>query len=79
MVRTQCRYRPIAAVTVSDDEWFAIREQIEARRLEFINISRRVLGRHGPLLQQILGRLEEWQWKEFLDKKVPDVSARQTE
>lgn len=69
----------VDSLTVSDAEWFAIRDQIESRRLEFINISRRVLGRHGSPLQQILGRPDEWQRKELLNKKVPDASASQAE
>jgi len=50
----------IESLNVSDDEWFGIRDCIESRRLEFINASRRALGRAGPPLQYILGRPTEW-------------------
>jgi hypothetical protein len=47
-------------LNVTDDEWFAMRNEIESRRLEFINTSRHVLGRSGPPLKQILGRPAEF-------------------
>lgn len=51
---------PIDALNLGYDEWVAIRDRIELRRLEFINVSRRVLGRSGSPLQQILGRPAHW-------------------
>jgi hypothetical protein len=52
----------IDSLDVDDDEWFELREHIESLRLEFINISRRVLGRSGTPLRQILGRPARWVW-----------------
>jgi hypothetical protein len=63
--------RKVDSLNVADAEWLAIRNQIETRRLEFINTTRRVLGRSGPPLQQILGRPAEWEWPEFLEGKAP--------
>lgn len=62
-------------LNVTDDEWFAMRDEIESRRLEFINTSRRVLGRSGPALKQILGRPAEWQWEELSARKPPRASG----
>lgn len=52
----------IDSLDVSDDEWTVLRGNIESRRLDFINTSRRVLGRSGAPLQQILGRPSTWKW-----------------
>jgi hypothetical protein len=57
--------KKVDSLNVTDDEWLAIRNEIESRRLEFINTTRRVLGRSGRPLRQILGRPAEWQWAEF--------------
>jgi hypothetical protein len=69
----------VDSLSVSDAEWCAIREQIESRRLEFINSSRRVLGRSGPPVQQILGRPAEWQWKELLEENTRNTSPNQAD
>jgi hypothetical protein len=45
---------------VTDKRWFELRGEAESRRLEFVNISRRVLGRSGPSIGQILGRPAWW-------------------
>lgn len=52
----------IDSLDVGDDEWGALRDHIESLRLDFINTSRRVLGRSGAPLQQILGRPTGWKW-----------------
>jgi hypothetical protein len=52
----------IDSLDVSDDEWVELRSDIESRRLDFINTSRRALGRSGAPLQQILGRPSSWKW-----------------
>jgi hypothetical protein len=52
----------IDSLSVTDDEWFTLRDHIEALRLDFINTSRKVLGRSGAPLQHILGRPANWIW-----------------
>jgi hypothetical protein len=50
----------IGDLRVAGKRWFELRREAESRRLEFINISRRVIGRSGPSLEQILGRPSSW-------------------
>lgn len=52
----------IDSLDVGDEEWIALRDHIESLRLDFINTSRRVLGRSGAPLQRILGRPTGWKW-----------------
>lgn len=47
--------KKVDSLDLADEEWFATRNEIESRRLELINVSRRVLGRSGPPLKQIVG------------------------
>jgi hypothetical protein len=56
--------KKVDSLNVTDDEWRAMQDDIESRRLEFINTSRRVLRRSGPPLKQIVGRPSEWKWQE---------------
>lgn len=72
----ECFWRssaPIDALNLSNDEWIAIRDRIELGRLEFINTSRRVLGRSWPPLRQILGRPADWRPIGPPPAKPPDV------
>jgi hypothetical protein len=52
----------IDSLDVGADEWIKLRSEIESRRLDFVNASRRVLGRSGAPLQEILGRPADWKW-----------------
>ncbi|MGP4030056.1 hypothetical protein [Actinomadura sp. 3N407] len=48
----------IKAEMLQGDDWFPLRDQIEQRRREFINVARRQLGATGRPLHRISGRPE---------------------
>jgi hypothetical protein len=48
----------IKAEMVQGDDWFPLRDQIEHRRREFINVARRQLGATGRSLRRSAGRPE---------------------